>query len=146
MGEGRQGGGRARRSKPRGLARRRGRRAGLGDRKGQSRSLSHEGEDLFQVRRQRLTLTADDDKHDVKAPSCETLPPGRLRFDDVEVFDPRAACLSGPRGYGARFLPRTLPSCSKTRLCHSCVNPGLGPRDAPMINAEWATKRVWRRP
>jgi hypothetical protein len=34
----------------------------------------------------------------------------------------------------------------QTRLCHSCVNPGLGPRDAPMINAEWATKRVWRRP
>src|SRR5271170_8477963 len=55
MGEGRQGGGRARRSKPQGLARRRGRRAGLGDRKGQSRSLSLEGEGFFQVRRQRLT-------------------------------------------------------------------------------------------
>src|SRR5271157_4945671 len=55
MGEGRQGRGRARRSKPQGLARRRGRRAGLGDRKGQSRSLSHEGEGFFQVRRQRLT-------------------------------------------------------------------------------------------
>src|SRR5271169_1417244 len=85
MGEGREGGGRARRSKPPGLARRRGCRARLGDRKGQSRSLSHEGEGLFQVRRQRLTLTADDDKQDVEAP-----PPkgrGRLRFDDVKGFD-----------------------------------------------------------
>ncbi|HME85980.1 MAG TPA: dodecin domain-containing protein [Roseiarcus sp.] len=33
-----------------GLARRRGRRAGLGDRKRQSRSLSHEGESFFEVR------------------------------------------------------------------------------------------------
>src|SRR5271169_3186680 len=91
MGEGREGGGRARRSKPPGLARRRGCRARLGDRKGQSRSLSHEGEGLFQVRRQRLTLTADDDKQDVEAPSCETLPQGRdrLRFDDVKGFDLR---------------------------------------------------------
>ena len=41
--------------KPQGLARRRGRRAGLGDRKGQSRSLSHEGEGFFQVRRRGRT-------------------------------------------------------------------------------------------
>ena len=46
---------------------------------GHSRSLSYEGEGFFQVRRQRLTLTADDDKHDVEAPSCETLPQSRDR-------------------------------------------------------------------
>jgi hypothetical protein len=74
----------------------RGCRAGLGDRKGQSRSLSHEGEGLFQVRRQRLTLTAYDDKQDVEAPSHETLPQcrDRLRFDDVKGLDLQLAVKS----------------------------------------------------
>src|SRR5271166_7111063 len=59
MGEGRQGGGRTRLSEPQGLARGRGRRAGLGDRRRQGRSLSHQGEGFLQVRRQRLTFRAD---------------------------------------------------------------------------------------
>ena len=54
------------------LSRRRGRRARLGDRKRQSRSLSYEGEGFFQIRRQGLTLTADNDKHGRRSGSSET--------------------------------------------------------------------------
>jgi flavin-binding protein dodecin len=57
----------------------------LGDRKGQSRSLSHQGEGFIQVRRQRLTLAAGDDKQDVEAPSWGgTIPPLRIWRDKYE--------------------------------------------------------------
>ena len=60
-------GGRARRHTPQGLARSRGRRAGLGDRKRQSRSLSYEGEGFFQVRRQGRLARPTTTNMDVKS-------------------------------------------------------------------------------
>jgi hypothetical protein len=61
-----------------------------------------------------LTLAAGDDKQDVEAPSCETLPEGRdrLRFDDVEGFDLQPPAERAARLLERALLPRALPTRS----------------------------------